>query len=307
MRTVDKPLALPVIARRQKVLNAKQILARGRGSRNGKVNFRMIHSTPGMFVFRPRIRDLEEISATVIVHQTVYTLRQSTQENLSRPFVEDVALHIALIPRATDHETDFAASRNHSRFNGIGVVHGERTTATSYICIFGTEDGESFEPEVIVGSGIARDVADVLKFFGDCVVDDEAIEYIWTVLLVRSGGRGWREDGQWACETATKRKVGERYFIFAVSSKLVYLSLVLNRTWAVLYIEFGSISGLASSSDPESAQAQIRRTRATQAQESFVLMLHTCFANERFFGCFRYWYFLIGRYLDEREAQPQAG
>jgi len=57
-------------------------------------------------------------------------------------------------------------------------VYGEGAAAACDVCVFGSVDGECLEPEVIVGTGVAGDVADVLELSRDGVVHYEAVEYI---------------------------------------------------------------------------------------------------------------------------------
>jgi hypothetical protein len=178
MRTIYKPLALTKGHRRHKVLNAQKVLARGRGSRNSKVDRQQIHSRPRCLARRPRVRDLEEISFSVVFHQTLCSVRQFGKKYLPRPFVEDGSLNITLVIWPRHHESDLTSSKDSGCLYSIGIVNGEGAAAASDVCVFGPVDGKGFEPEVVVGSGIARDVADVLELSRNGVVYYEAVEYI---------------------------------------------------------------------------------------------------------------------------------
>ena len=92
--------------------------------------------------------------------------------------MEDVRLRITLKVRARDHEADVVACKDGRCLNGVGVVDGEGTTTTCDVYILRAVDGEGFLPKVVELPGIAGDVPDVLKFFGDGVVDYETVENI---------------------------------------------------------------------------------------------------------------------------------
>jgi hypothetical protein len=92
--------------------------------------------------------------------------------------MEDVSLDITFVIRPRDHESDLASSKNSGCLYTSGVVDGEGTAAACDVCVFGPENGKGFEPKVIVGSGVARDIADVLKLSRDGVVYYKAVEYI---------------------------------------------------------------------------------------------------------------------------------
>jgi len=178
MRTVHKPLTLSKSHRRHEVLDAQKVLARGRGSGNREVDRQRIHSRPRRLVRRPCVCDLEEISLPVIFHQTLCSIRQLGEKHLSRPFVEDVSLDITFVVGPRHHESNIAPSNNGRCLYSIGVVDGEGATAACNVRVFGPVDGEGLEPEVIVGTGVAGDVADVLKLSRDGIVHYEAVEYI---------------------------------------------------------------------------------------------------------------------------------
>jgi hypothetical protein len=178
MRTIYKPLTLSKSHRRHKVLDAQKVLARRRGSRNSEVDRQRIHSRPRCFVRRPRVCDLEEVSLPVIFHQALCSVRQFGKKHLSRPFMEDGSLNITFVVWPRHHESNLTSSNDSGCLHSIGIVNGEGAAAASDVCVFGPVDGEGFEPEVIVGSGIAGDVADVLELSRDGFVYYEAVEYI---------------------------------------------------------------------------------------------------------------------------------
>jgi len=178
MRTVHKPLTLSKSHRRHEVLDAQEVLARGRGSRNSEVDSECIHSRPRCLVRRPCVCDLEEIALSVVFHQTLSSVWQFGKKHLSRPFVKDVSLDITFVVGPRHHESNLASSNNSSCLYSIGVVDGEGAAAACNVRIFGPVDGKGLEPEVIVGTGVARDVADVLELSRDGVVHYEAVEYI---------------------------------------------------------------------------------------------------------------------------------
>jgi len=57
-------------------------------------------------------------------------------------------------------------------------VNGEGAAAACDVWVFGPVDGKGLEPEVIVGTGVTGDVANVLELSRDGVVYYEAVEYI---------------------------------------------------------------------------------------------------------------------------------
>lgn len=54
----------------------------------------------------------------------------------------------------------------------------KRSSAASKICVLRPVDGKGFEQEVIVRSGVAGDVANLLKLLRDGVAHDKAVENI---------------------------------------------------------------------------------------------------------------------------------
>jgi hypothetical protein len=57
-------------------------------------------------------------------------------------------------------------------------VDWKRSSAASKICVPKPVDGKGFEQEVIVRSGVAGDVASLLKLLRDSVAHDKAVENI---------------------------------------------------------------------------------------------------------------------------------
>lgn len=99
--------------------------------------------------------------------------------------MENIWLGIAFEIGSRHHEADVIACNNCGRLNGFRVVYRESAASACNVCVFRAIDWESLLPEAVVRPRVPRDVANVLEFFGDSVVDYEAIEYI--LRLVSSG------------------------------------------------------------------------------------------------------------------------
>lgn len=178
MRTVYEPLTLSKSHRRHEVLDAQEVFAGGRGSGDSEVDRERIHTRPRRLVRRSCVCDLEEIPLPVIIHQTLCSIRQLREKHLPRPFVEDVSLDITFVVRPRHHESNLASSYDCGCLYSVGIVDGEGAAAACDVCVFGPVDGKGLEPEVVVGTGVAGDVADVLELLRDGVIYYEAVEYI---------------------------------------------------------------------------------------------------------------------------------
>ena len=76
------------------------------------------------------------------------------------------------------HEPPPCFSNNGGYLHNIGIVNCKRSSAASKICVPRPVDGKGFEQEVIVRSGVAGDVANLLKLLRDGVTHDKVVENI---------------------------------------------------------------------------------------------------------------------------------
>ena len=60
----------------------------------------------------------------------------------------------------------------------VFVEDGEGLTVADYLGVLGAVKGETFEPKIVFAA-VAADVANVLEFRGEGIVDDKASECIW--------------------------------------------------------------------------------------------------------------------------------
>ena len=90
--------------------------------------------------------------------------------------MKDGGLRVAWIVGPGYHETDVVASVYSRCLDGVCVMNGKGSPATRDIVVFRTENREGFQPEIMPGASITRDIADVLELLGDGVVDDETVE-----------------------------------------------------------------------------------------------------------------------------------
>lgn len=141
----------------------------------------MVHQRPFRRRDRPGISNLEEVMTSgIVVIQTLYTIRQLAEKYLPRSVVIDRLRDVvSFVERPHDLESDFRARDDGSRVDGGCVAHGKATAAACYVDIFGSEDRECFEPELVVGTGVAGDIADVLEVLRGGAIDYEAIEDVW--------------------------------------------------------------------------------------------------------------------------------